>query len=170
MNANLRQPPIIVKACSHCEGDVDAQLRRKRIAGGGAQLVFQCLECGRRIGSAIPHHTVEDVGSLPEWDESFEERRNDEITQKREAFELKRRLRAERYEGYLQSPEWHRKRSAVLKRDAGVCQGCQIAPATVVHHISYEHIFDELLFELTSLCAHCHERCHRVPSETEISR
>ena len=67
----------------------------------------------------------------------------------------------DRYLSYLRTDDWKDKRRAVLFRDRGICQGCLKAEATQVHHRTYEHLYEELLFELVSLCDSCHRRCHR---------
>jgi 5-methylcytosine-specific restriction endonuclease McrA len=64
------------------------------------------------------------------------------------------------YNDYMQSPEWKEKRKVVLKRDQYLCQGCLQEKATQVHHLSYDHLGKEPLFELISICDSCHEQCH----------
>ena len=64
------------------------------------------------------------------------------------------------YSAYLQTPAWRNRRSAVLRRDGGLCQGCLLASATQVHHKTYEHVGSEFLFELETICDECHERLH----------
>jgi 5-methylcytosine-specific restriction endonuclease McrA len=64
------------------------------------------------------------------------------------------------YDKYLQSPYWLNRREKVLRRANGICEGCLTRPATMVHHLTYEHIGDELLFELRAICGRCHEKCH----------
>ena len=64
------------------------------------------------------------------------------------------------YNDYMQSPEWREKRKKVLQRDQYLCQGCLRERATQVHHLTYDHLGNEPLFELTSICDSCHEQCH----------
>ena len=64
------------------------------------------------------------------------------------------------YDAYLASEAWRAKRAEALRRDKGVCQGCRARQATQVHHLTYAHLGDELLFELISVCDDCHERIH----------
>jgi 5-methylcytosine-specific restriction endonuclease McrA len=66
----------------------------------------------------------------------------------------------ERYDDYLQSPEWAEKRRRVLERANHICEGCAAAPAVQVHHLTYQHVGDELLWELRAVCLSCHERAH----------
>lgn len=64
------------------------------------------------------------------------------------------------HDTYLRTPEWRAKRRAVLERDGWVCQGCLKNEAEEVHHLTYDHHKNELLFELTSLCRACHLKVH----------
>jgi 5-methylcytosine-specific restriction endonuclease McrA len=68
--------------------------------------------------------------------------------------------RAQAYAEYLQSDVWREKRHQALERDEWTCQGCLERPATQVHHLTYDHVGAELLFELVSVCDDCHERAH----------
>lgn len=64
------------------------------------------------------------------------------------------------YKLYTLCERWERKRQSVLRRCNFICEGCAEAPATQVHHLTYDHVGSELLFELVGLCAACHERVH----------
>jgi 5-methylcytosine-specific restriction endonuclease McrA len=64
------------------------------------------------------------------------------------------------YEDYLQSPGWAELRRKVLAREKGICQGCTVEKATEVHHTTYSHVGNELLFELLALCSNCHAKVH----------
>jgi len=69
--------------------------------------------------------------------------------------------RKQQYYAYLETPKWREKRQAVLRRANHVCEGCGLARATQAHHLTYEHIFDEFLWELRAVCKPCHDRAHR---------
>lgn len=75
------------------------------------------------------------------------------------------RKRREYYDAYIKSERWANKRAMVLKRCSQTCEGCGVRPATQVHHLTYEHLGDELLFELVGLCRDCHERVHGIENE-----
>jgi hypothetical protein len=64
------------------------------------------------------------------------------------------------YNFYLKSDAWKLKRRKVRDRCGGVCEGCRDHPVTQVHHLTYEHVGNELLYELVGLCDACHERAH----------
>lgn len=64
------------------------------------------------------------------------------------------------YSIYLSSPEWRIKRSLVLKRANGICEGCGITKATQVHHLTYVRLYKEMLFDLVAICDDCHQSLH----------
>ncbi len=150
------------KECKHFRKGI----RRSVVRNGAIQFRWQCLECGCFVGSAIARNkapeSCEDANM--EIKESYERRRNQEredIFQKHikiqkdsgEGFKL-------RYHAYLKSEEWLNRRDKVLRRANHTCEGCLEASATQIHHISYEHVFDELMFELVALCDGCHAKVH----------
>ena len=68
--------------------------------------------------------------------------------------------RKEKYNEYLKSDEWYRIRKIVLERDKFICQGCLKNRATDVHHKNYDNLFNEVLFDLVSVCRTCHLKIH----------
>jgi hypothetical protein len=64
------------------------------------------------------------------------------------------------YREYLQGPEWRERRNLVMARAGSRCEGCRKWAANDVHHLTYDHIMHEFLFELVALCRDCHERWH----------
>ena len=64
--------------------------------------------------------------------------------------------RAKYYE-YLASRAWALKRESVFARASGLCERCKSAKPDQVHHLSYEHVFDEPLSELQAVCEACHK-------------
>ena len=152
--------------CEHAE----TELREKTVSGGGIQCKRQCLACGAPVGNSIKKQD-----GLPKWDEtllrSYEAVRAAErqATQRKyvqlhkvETKELDRKSRDWRseYAAYRRTPIWQGKRARVLKRANGLCEGCLDAKATVVHHTTYAHMGDELLYELVALCQSCHAKAH----------
>ena len=125
----------------------------------------QCLHCGQGTTSAIAHTNVPDRSSVPPFDndlrDSFWQQRN---TRRRELLDDGWQARREKYYEYLESPQWKEKRRAVLQRDNYVCQACLHRRASQAHHLTYEHIYNEPLFELVAVCSTCHEKLHAPPS------
>lgn len=99
------------------------------------------------------------------WKKGFDER-NGEAEQER----LQRRQEwFEQYREYLKSDKWRVKRLAALKRDGYVCQACLSRKASQVHHKTYEHVFDEPLFDLESVCEHCHQKLHAEKNDSTFA-
>jgi len=68
------------------------------------------------------------------------------------------------YSDYLDTDTWRVRRRLVLERAGGLCEGCRKEPATQVHHLTYDHVEHEFLWELVAVCRECHERFHEVQS------
>jgi hypothetical protein len=63
---------------------------------------------------------------------------------------------------------WKAKRLQVMERDKWTCQVCKKNVATDVHHLTYDHIFNEPLSDLMAICRNCHESEHEIePDESE---
>jgi hypothetical protein len=65
------------------------------------------------------------------------------------------------YDKYLLSGDWSHKRELVLQRAKGICEGCGCSTATQVHHLTYNNVGYEFLFELVAICGSCHARLHK---------
>jgi hypothetical protein len=142
--------------CKSCEG-TQSELRRRLLGNGSIQIVYQCLSCGRSASNPVAKSAVPNWKTLPEWDDSIAEFYDADRARDREEA---REVWFSEHDEYLQSREWREKRSLVMERCGGVCEGCRRAKATQVHHLSYEHWKDELLWELVAVCDNCHERAH----------
>lgn len=156
--------------CKHPEREI----RRAILSKGSIQFRHQCLTCGERVGLAIKKSQA--PVDCPELDtelaESYRQRREAALEQV-----YLKHLRAqkesatgfqEKYDAYLRSEAWAEKRLKVLNRVNSTCEGCLEAPATEVHHKTYVHVFDELLYELVALCDDCHRRAHVFDAVTEL--
>jgi 5-methylcytosine-specific restriction endonuclease McrA len=52
-------------------------------------------------------------------------------------------------------------RKAILQRDAWRCQKCGSLTQLEVHHlIKRSQLGDDVMDNLITLCAHCHQACH----------
>jgi len=58
---------------------------------------------------------------------------------------------------YHKSYEWSVRRSLVLIRANGRCEGCKQRAARDTHHLHYQNLFDEPLHDLYAVCRACHE-------------
>jgi hypothetical protein len=141
-------------------------IRRRLYGGGAVHFCQQCLECGRSIGTALKK--TKELENSPDWDVTAEQNYVD----RREAARLdviQKHVRIQRdrldgfkreYERYLKTEAWALRRGKVLKRAAGICEGCLERTATQIHHKTYNHIQDEFMFELIAVCDECHLRLH----------
>jgi hypothetical protein len=148
----------------------------RTLANASKAYYMQCQRCGGVASPAISKAKASELlqqanNSLefcPPWNDKLGRDWNAKRTEAYESarlermasFEDERIEHTERYQAYLLTPEWRTKRAAVMDRADGLCEGCRAADATEVHHTTYKHIFNELLFELVALCRDCHERAH----------
>lgn len=136
-------------------------LRKRTIANGSIQFVRQCLTCGRSVGNP-ERKTPELAAVATPWDQAildkYEARRSSSSEEIKKKYDRAAFFRS--YDQYLASPEWLEKRGLVLRRANSQCEGCGVQPAEEVHHLTYEHVGNEFLFELVALCHCCHERIH----------
>lgn len=124
---------------------------------------YQCCSCGRATTSWIKRTSISAPDELPAWDADLQSRYDDQ--NRALVFDdrnKERDARRRRYNEYLLSPKWRSIRSRVLQRSRGLCEGCREVEPTQVHHLTYDHLGDELLFELVALCDWCHNKAHSV--------
>ena len=140
---------------------------------------MQCEVCGKHL-RAVKKDEVLPLGTLPAFDEELEKARSAAVRRWRQGLhealkkarqefrdDLVRRVAtgevqyvdASRFGTYYTSTEWQNTRSRMLTRDDHLCQACG-APATDVHHITYDRLGCENDLDLISLCAHCHSLIH----------
>lgn len=159
--ASAMRYAVSCAGCKECGSSV-VQIRRKTASNGVPMVAFQCLTCGRAASQWLKREAVPNLAALPEWDEQlsgefWRKKRADDASR----FEANRDLRQVEYASYLQSPRWKGIRARVMKRAGGICEGCGLVPASEVHHLTYDNVGDELLFQLVALCEDCHEKVHR---------
>ena len=140
---------------------------KRQNSSGKIMFQMQCLVCGRRCGQALSKKTARH--DTPFFDETlFTDRKH--LTYKhqhRSRIKWEMETKPERallYQEYLLSNEWKRRRLRILDRDKYTCQGCHETAATQVHHLTYTHLFDELDYQLISLCENCHAKAHKKES------
>ena len=141
------------------------EIRSRVVQGGGVQIKKQCLSCGQPLGN--PLRKADFPHTAPFDEELLQKREADERRLEwRTAVKYKRKLELRElgfqlnYDSYIRSPKWQKKRLLILKRCGGLCEGCMENNAKEVHHLTYKHFGDELLFELVALCQTCHGRIH----------
>ena len=64
------------------------------------------------------------------------------------------------YRQYLTTTEWRERRWRVMQRAGYICEGCGTERATQVHHLTYDRVGREMLFDLVAICDDCHHSIH----------
>lgn len=157
--------------CDRCNDNPNQEVRIKIFANGQPQYCQQCKDCGARVSSWLSksHPAVLAQTERVYFDEVAEdEHREARQREWREQAELRRQAIAPatqaapsvNYYQYLASKEWWARRELVMKRAGGICEGCGTARAVDVHHMTYQHLGAEFLWELRAVCRACHARFH----------
>lgn len=66
------------------------------------------------------------------------------------------------YDDYLDSEEWAKKRTYLLKKVGYKCQNCSSRRNLQVHHLTYKRVGRERTTDLQVLCRNCHEIEHDI--------
>jgi hypothetical protein len=146
---------------------------KKVCSNGVVQYRIQCMICGDTVSgikkseamSLFVRETGLDHCMIPDFDHELRNRYwREREALRRSEWEERKRLEKEEwdawYSQYLASAKWREKRDAVMFRTRGVCEGCRNAKADIVHHLTYDNVGDELLYELVALCNRCHDKAH----------
>ncbi len=153
-------------------------------AGGNRHFKRYCLRCGEIKGTSIARREIGDR-HVSAYDKSIAEKYSEARSlefkaiqqkhiriQKRDSGEV-----SKEYRTHLASDKWRKEiRPKVMKRANGICEGCLDKSATEVHHLTYEHLGNEFMFELLAVCNDCHGRLHPTDEtiaaevEAEIAR
>jgi hypothetical protein len=132
------------------------------------QYRFQCVKCGLVVGKhsiKFSDLSSQERATATQFDEGLAKEQSEERWRMYRAEQEAERTAesiawfAEHNE-YTHSQEWWHKRLLVLQRDHHTCTanmtGCTHA-ADDVHHLTYAHWKNEPLFDLQSVCRHCHD-------------
>jgi protein-arginine kinase activator protein McsA len=143
--------------CNNC-GNTELTFVLATIANGQKRVRKQCLKCGASDSKVYKHSLFKNYLELPLFQPEL---RAKFIQDKADQRYLRRDIGAKHYynDVYLKSPEWKAKRENTLKRDNYTCVCCE-EKATQVHHINYNHVYQEKEKELISVCKSCHEGIH----------
>lgn len=63
----------------------------------------------------------------------------------------------QKYRRYLKSDRWGLKKICVLSRAQYKCERCGRKGKLEIHHLTYEHIYNEPIEDLQALCPKCHK-------------
>lgn len=169
--ARLFRLASVESAIKSLECDHGFSSIRYRTGTNGAKMFRrQCTKCGELIGNWIPHKSIDQRRRILPIDDDLKEsyaKSYRELSAELNKIKNMAKEADDRkwYEEYLKSSKWKNKRRLVLERCRFTCEGCGKARATQVHHLSYNNIGNEFLFELVGLCKHCHEALHKEHSE-----
>jgi len=151
-------------ACTH----PDSAVRKNVKSNGAVNYYRQCLSCGENLEHLRQNDLSADVkASAQPLDREL--RREWWIRQttiwkmfydaaRKEEHDQFTKLREE----YMRTPQWRSIRVKVFSRCDNWCEGCGDAPATEVHHLTYDRLGAEMLFDLVGVCRSCHERIHGI--------
>lgn len=150
--------------CQHIETTIAQRVYRD----GRRAYVRQCVRCGSQTETLKTERALLLIANghkSTDWDDGIAKRFREtegeafraELARKQEEQAAERRRQ---YQLYLLTDKWKDKRERVMERDGRLCQACRRRPATEVHHRTYEHIFNEPLFDLVAVCRTCHENLH----------
>jgi hypothetical protein len=145
------------------------EIRGRILRNGVGVWAIQCLRCGSQLRQVSKSHP--DVLRLTEkvpFDEQlivnqreqYKEAVNQRWEEQQAEIDHQNQEWWEWYSKYLLTPTWKAKRASVMERAGGICEGCRRNRATQVHHTTYAHVGDELLFELVAVCDSCHRTLH----------
>ena len=145
--------------CSHARREV----RSKMAASGRITFWRQCMICGN-LGEMIKHKEALSEGgghAIRPVDHEIWDRYRIARTALEESYRQQKSADWwSKYDRYLESGDWKRRRRLVLERANNLCEGCRVRPATQVHHLTYKNVCDEFLWELVAVCTQCHEKAH----------
>lgn len=67
-----------------------------------------------------------------------------------------------KYQRYLTSGTWRRKKARKLKQVGYRCQACKSVHNLECHHLTYERLYHERLSDLAIYCHDCHEKADKI--------
>jgi hypothetical protein len=119
------------------------------------------MVCGYSVAQPVAKAAVPNWEQLPEWDVALNQAyiAASDAQSLQASLDKKAAQQAE-YHAYLQTETWRAKSRKVLRRDP-VCTACGEAPSEQAHHLTYERIYREPLFDLVGVCRPCHASLHR---------
>ena len=74
----------------------------------------------------------------------------------------------EKYEKYIESPEWKRIRANRVEEANGICEKCRWPmKGSEVHHDNYDNLGHEGVEDTRTMHENCHSREHDKPTGTD---
>jgi 5-methylcytosine-specific restriction endonuclease McrA len=140
--------------------DIDDDTRTycgKRLAAfPGSETRATVATCQNCLSSSVsrPHEKAEAVQRRQEYDARVAQQAQEKSEHDRQWWAW--------YDAYLMSPKWRAISARVIARADDLCEGCGESPATQAHHLTYENVGEEFLWELRAVCRACHQRLHEL--------
>lgn len=159
---------MTLERCEHV-----LEFRRRTLANQVVVYGTQCLRCGAWQAVKKSALTDEEMAKATSYDDDIRQVYWEESCSERqkEFDQIKQRQQREwwsTYNAYLNSSAWKRRREAVFARAKSRCEAqlvCQGDHATEVHHVTYQHVGNEPLWELRAVCHRCHEEITNMDRE-----
>jgi hypothetical protein len=160
-------PPRQVSTLTRCGHP--SKLYTKRIYKNGNNVFgFQCRVCGEAISKFVSQSRAFEEHKLQPYAASLfdNELRDNWWSDQFARQQFREKSDFSRwYDRYLKSRSWQEKRLKVLHRSQFRCEGCGADnKATQVHHLTYENVGYEFLFQLVAVCKDCHKNIHNMTS------
>ena len=146
-----KYPALKIECLSH-----DMQFVRFKRYDGIENLRKQCFCCGE-LSMDVKKSLVENFDEIPECNKDIRYLKDEFYKEVMSSLHrIKNEEAWDKYNHYLNSEKWKLKRKKVFERDNYLCQACLTNEAQEVHHLTYNNIYDEPLYELISVCKRCH--------------
>lgn len=169
MNENSSAISVNEYGFLSCDHSAETAIRKRIQSNNVAIFCRQCLTCGANLGAVgkgspevLRLATIDafDETIRDDWRMQTQLYREEKLRLQQEARDQEQAERHAAYSEYLTSPAWKKKRAMVLDRAGDLCEGCGVNRAIQVHHLTYEHVGDEFLWELKAVCRQCHQKAH----------
>jgi len=180
--SELREKSEELNAQIHAECPHTHGVWRYRLHSNGTKHYGrQCLQCGQLILVKKSLITVP-LEDIPEIDKEIQvkhKKLQDGLYKHKSnvdnlIYQIEAKINREtNLAEYYSSESWATKRKYRLRLNQklfnGLCEICFSAPATHVHHFTYDRLHREYIFDLGAICESCHKEQHPHMRETECA-
>jgi len=144
----------------------------RRIISGVTHFWEYCTDCGKEL-RRLKHADVTAgqkqaaIAFTVDLCQSWRAKKRNDSTYEAQ-YEAYRKAWDAWYQGYLGSEVWAGKRAAVMQRTRNTCECCGTERAVNVHHLTYDSVGCEPLWDLQAVCRGCHKWVHGRTEATEV--
>ena len=171
--SELREKSEELNAQIHAECPHTYGVWRYRLHSNGTKHYGrQCLQCGQLILQKKASITA-NLAEIPEIDKEIQEKHKKyldglykhKVNVDNLIYQIEAKINREtNLAEYYSSEAWATKRKYRLRLNQklfnGLCEICFSAPATHIHHLTYERLHREYIFDLGAICESCHQDQH----------